>query len=287
MTNGSFRRVEGMDEGAGSEFTVGTRLYDAGVGESGHPDVGTWYRALEERHLVALTFPEVRRALQSLSSLYVERRGMLGHGAALDGAGKRAAFALFYGPLHFLTVREVVRALGAANPPPTRIVDLGCGTGVAGAAWATQIEGRPWLTGLDASGWAIGEADWNARVLGVAATFRRGDLLQARLGAPGEAIIAAYTMNELPDPARETMRERLLAAARSGSRVLIVEPIARRPVPWWDGWAEAFRAAGGRADTWRFPAAFPERMKLLDKAAGLDHRELTARTLWLVPADGR
>jgi len=143
------------------------------------------------------------------------------------------------------------------------------------------------VTGIDASGWAVGEADWNARTLGVTGTFRRGDLSQTRLGAAGEAIVLAYCLNELDDAARETMREALLAAFRAGSRVLIVEPIAKRPLPWWDGWAEAFRAAGGRADTWRFPAAFPARMKLLDKAAGLDHRELTARSLWVGPPVGR
>jgi SAM-dependent methyltransferase len=261
-------------------------LYDAGVDERAPTDVAAWYGALEERHLAFLTFPEVRRALQALSSLYVERREKLGHGTALDGAGKRAAFALFYGPLHFLTVREVVRALGAADPPPARIVDLGCGTGVAGAAWAVETGGRARVTGVDSSGWAIGEADWNAHVLVVTASFRRGDLLKTSLGGVGEGIVAAYTMNELPDAARETMRERLMDAARAGSRVLIVEPIARRPVPWWPAWVDRFRAAGGRADTWRFRAVLPERMKLMDKAAGLDHRELTARSLWLAPAAG-
>jgi hypothetical protein len=64
--------------------------------------------------------------------------------------------------------------------------------------------------------------------------------------------------------------------------VLVVEPIARRPaLPYWAAWSTAFRAAGGREDTWRFPAVLPERLKLLDKASGLDHRELTARSLWL------
>src|SRR5215208_4662224 len=74
-------------------------------------DVNTWLAALEERHLADLTRPELTRALRALSSCYVERRDKLTSGAALDGAGKRAAFALFYGPLHFLTVSAVVRAL--------------------------------------------------------------------------------------------------------------------------------------------------------------------------------
>ena len=77
------------------------------------------YADLEARHLSELTFAEVRRALQALSSLYVERRERMAEGAVFDGAGKRAAFALYYGPMHFLLVREIVRALGPpAAPPP-------------------------------------------------------------------------------------------------------------------------------------------------------------------------
>lgn len=242
-------------------------------------DVEGWYAALEERHLAALTFPEVRRALQSLSALYVGKREKIAAGTALDGAGKRAAFALFYAPLHFLTVRAVVQALHPGQPAPERLVDLGCGTGVAGAAWALACGGRPAITGIDTSGWAITEAAWNARALGVRASYRRGDLTEARLGGARSGTIAAYAINELPDAARETMRERLLAAAKAGSRVLVVEPIAKSPFPWWGAWEGAFVAAGGRAGIWRFPAVLPERMKLLDKAAGLNHRELTARSL--------
>src|SRR6266571_3072365 len=113
-----------------------------------------WLAALEARHLADLTFPEVSRALRALSSAYVERRGRLATGAALDGAGKRAAFALFYGPLHFITVREAVKALGAHRPPPARILDLGCGTGAAGAAWAVSAGGTPFVEGVDQSAWA-------------------------------------------------------------------------------------------------------------------------------------
>lgn len=259
-------------------------MYDEAMDERPDAKVESWYAALEARHLATLTFPEVRRALQALSSLYVERRDRLGCGVALDGAGKRAAFAMFYGPLHFLTVREIVRALDAAVPPPARIVDLGCGTGVAGAAWATVAGARATVSGIDSNGWAIGEAEWNSRALGVTATFRRGDLFGTRLGGGHEAIVAAYAVNELDDASRAKLLPRLLDANRAGSRVLVVEPIAKGPVPFWPAWSQAFRAAGGRDDAWRFPAVFPERMRLLDKAAGLSHRELTARSLWL-PAD--
>src|SRR5262245_43027754 len=97
-----------------------------------------WIQSLETRHLADLRFPEVSRALRALSSTYIERRGSILHGAALAGAGKRAAFALFYGPLHYLIVEEVVRHLDSRREQPRALVDLGCGTGAAGAAWAVQ-----------------------------------------------------------------------------------------------------------------------------------------------------
>ena len=244
------------------------------------PALDAWCAALETRHLAERTFPEVRRSLQALSSLYVERRERIAEGRALDGSGKRAAFALFYAPIHYMTVAAIVRALDGP-PPPARIVDLGCGTGAAGAAWARSVEGRPRVAGIDVSGWAVAEARWNFAALGIDGTLRRGDLLAARLAGPSEAVIAAYTVNELPDASRDRLREALLDAAGRGSRVLVVEPIAKRPVPWWPAWAHAFGEAGGREDLWRFPAELPEPLRRLDRAAGLDHRELTARSLWL------
>jgi hypothetical protein len=42
-----------------------------------------------------------------------------------------------------------------------------------------------------------------------------------------------------------------------------------------------WRRIGGRADEWRFRVELPERLALMDRAAGLDHRELTGRSLWL------
>ena len=81
-------------------------------------DIEPFLTALEERHLANLTRSEVTRALRALSSCYVERRGKLESGAPLDGAGKRAAFALFYGPLHFIIISEVLRALDAGNRCP-------------------------------------------------------------------------------------------------------------------------------------------------------------------------
>ena len=237
-----------------------------------------WMAALEKRHLARLTFPEVRRALQALSSLYVQRRGRIGTGTAFEGAGKRAAYALFYGPLHFIAVREVVRALGAQRPAPARILDLGCGTGAAGAAWAAAAGGRPVVEGVDRSAWAVEEARFTLAALRLAGTATRGRAEEAPLPGRGGAVVAAYTVNEMDEGGRDRLLPRLLEAA--GVAVLIVEPIARRSARWWDEWAAAFTGAGGRADEWRFRVPPPAIVARLDRAAGLDHRELTCRSLW-------
>ena len=98
-------------------------------------------------------------------------------------------------------------------------------------------------------------------------------------------MIAAYVLNELPPGARERVEERLVTAAARGVSVLVVEPIARSLTPWWDETARRFEAAGGRADEWRFAVDLPPMLRLFDKAAGLNHRELTARTLYIARND--
>jgi len=238
-----------------------------------------WLAALDERHLADLTPSETARALRALSSCYVERRAKVG--SALDTAGKRAAFALFYAPLHYLVVREIVRAIPGATAGVKQVLDLGCCTGAAGAAWGVEC-GHPRMSGVDRHPWAVAEANWTYRQLGLQGRAVQGDVNRVTLrGAPGEAILAAYTVNELPEATRDELLPRLLAAHSRGARVLVVEPIARRMAKWWDSWAAAFSAAGGAAAEWRFKTPLPKRQHDLGRAAGLDHRELTARSLWL------
>ena len=101
-------------------------------------------------------------------------------------------------------------------------------------------------------------------------------------GGNGQAILAAYTVNELPgrDPRRAAVRA-LIDAHEHGSRILIVEPIARRMAGWWTELGKApSPAAGGTADEWRFGTPLPERQRQFGRAAGLDPRELTARMLY-------
>jgi hypothetical protein len=129
----------------------------------------------------------------------------------------------------------------------------------------------------------VAETSWTYRQLGLRGKATKADLgrLSIRLRS-GSAVIAAYTVNELQPSGREALLPQLLTAARRHSaRILVIEPIARRLAPWWDDWAAAFVAAGGRAAEWRFPASLPDRQMQLARAAGLDPRELTARSLSL------
>jgi hypothetical protein len=233
--------------------------------------------SLEARHLADLRFVEVSRALRALSAAYVERRSKLGEGAALAGAGKRAAFALFYGPLHFLIVREIAGKLAPCDI--STIVDLGCGTGAGGAAWATAWGVSPSIVGIDRNAWALEEAAHTYRQFGLLARTRQGDIARLDAPKPPAAWLAAFTLNELADQARDAVLEGLLDRAARGDRVLIVEPVARGVAPWWNRWKTRVVDAGGRADEWRFRAELPPIVKKLDRAAGMDHRELTARSL--------
>jgi len=239
-----------------------------------------WLDELEHRYLSDLNFSEVRRAVQALSSLYVERRDRVDFASAFSGAGKRAAFAMYFGPLHFLLITEIVRALHARVPKDTDILDLGCGTGVAGAAWALELQSEPKVIGVDRNPWALQECKWTYHQLGIHGLTRNAEIKTLRPPAH-TAVIAAFVINELDSDSREHFREHFIKISRAGAPVLVVEPIARRISSWWDEWSRAWRAAGGRDDEWRFRIPLPERLALMDQAAGLNHRELTGRSLWL------
>lgn len=248
---------------------------------SHHQHFASWIAGLETRHLAELTFPEISRALRALSSTYVERRGGLGEGAALTGAGKRAAFALFYGPLHYLLVREIVQTIPHASEGAAPLVDLGCGTGAAGAAWAAACETPPTITAIDRHPWVLGEAAWTYRQFALPVRTRQGDAARADLPNRPVRLLAAFILNELPDDPRDALLRRLVDRASHGDRVLIVEPLARGVAPWWNRWQREIEAAGGRGDEWRFRVPLPAIVEKLDRAAGLNHRELRGRSLWL------
>ena len=234
--------------------------------------------SLEARHLADLRFAEVTRALRALSSAYVERRHKVARGSTLDSAGKRAAFALYYGPLHFLGTQQVVKMLSAE--PAADVLDLGCGTGTVGAAWALTSPTPPAVTGIDRHPWVVDEAKRTYRELGVSGHARVGDVARLPALRGDTAVAAGYLMNELPELVRRRLEDQLIAHARQGARVLILEPIARAITPWWDETFARMAAIGGRADEWRFRAEVPDLVARLGKAAGLDYRELRLRSIY-------
>jgi hypothetical protein len=243
--------------------------------------VDAWFESLERRHLANLTRAELTRALRALSSCYVERREQLPAGAALAGAGKRSAFALFYGALHFLTIDALVRALSAHDHPIAHLTDLGCGTGVGAAAWARAHANPPSIAGVDRDRWAVQEANWTYREFGLRGRAKTGDVLRNYPAnrSPASGILLAYTVNELSTAARSMLLDRIADSMSDGISILIVESIARRDKAWWPEWTDRLLAVGARADEWRFPAALPAGLRLIAKSAGLNVRELTARSI--------
>lgn len=255
--------------------------------------IDAWLSVLLQRHTAELSSREFLRAVRALSARYVERRASLSSRSPIDTAGKRAAFAAFYAPLHFFTVREALRALGDTGLSGGTILDLGCGTGVASAAWASasQDAAPPSIIGVDQDTWALSEAAWNWRTLGLGGRTRRGNMIDAfapareRRRKPSSAIVLGWSVNEIAADDRSRLLAGLLAQP-SGTRILVLEPLATSIVPWWNDWARAFRASGGRADEWKFANALPPPLVALDEAAGFRRETLGARTLWLDRTSG-
>jgi hypothetical protein len=136
--------------------------------------------------------------------------------------------------------------------------------------------------GIDRHPWALAEAALTYRAFGLSARTRRGDLVALGLPAPPASIVAAFAVNELADGrGRDALLRRLVDRSAAGDRVLVVEPLAGSVATWWGRWSDAVVQAGGRADEWRFRLELPAIVAKLDRAAGLDHRELTGRSLWL------
>jgi len=254
--------------------------------------VHEWLDALHARHVATYRPKEFTHALQALSVRYVERRKELGARSPLDSAGKRAAFAAFYAPLHFLTVREVLKQV-AGSSSPERIADLGCGTGVCGAAWALHSQSRraagsdPVVAGVDDNQWAVDEARWNLKTLGIDGRVTRGDLTTVVKGSLAvDAIVLGWAVNELTAEARSVLLPKLVEFATGRGPVLIVEPLSHAVSPWWSEWAAAFAPAGGRADEWKFHIEQPAMLKELSHRAGFRRDVLGARSIWAAPTSG-
>jgi len=248
----------------------------------------SWLEATRSRYLAKLTFSELRKGVQALSSLYVERRsGGRIAARALSGEGKRAAFATYYAPLHFLVTHEAVSQLGGGAFQGVRTVhDLGCGTGAAGVAAATGLPGPPALCAVDRSSWALGEAVLTAGAFGLRSRTRRA-ALPAALPRAGSAdlLVLGWVVNELPSDPRERLLRGIEAALARGARLLVLEALALSAAPWWPAWAKRLTAHDIEDRTLRRALDLPGWIHELDRACGLDHRELRARVL-VGPRDG-
>ncbi len=247
-------------------------------------DFDRWLEEGVARVAPPLSFREIRKGVQALSSLYVERRdGRDLSARAVEGQAKRAALATYYAPLHFLATWHLVESWGgaAAAGEPTAvdtIWDLGCGTGAAGAALARKLAPMPRVVGIDRSGFALREARATYASFGVPAKTRRGRIPAALPPArAGDLWLFAYAINEFDDADRDALLPKLETAVGAGVRVLIVEPLASSATRWWPAWRGPLEALGLRCDTWKHSLARPEWVARLDSAAGLDHRVLGAR----------
>jgi Methyltransferase domain len=162
-------------------------------------ELDNWMTRLEARHLANLQFAEVSRALRALSSAYVERRETaIAAGRVTDTVGKRAAFALYYGPLHFVATQEVLAALSVPRETPDLsrpVVDLGCGTGAVGAAVASWTGARR-MHGIDVHPWALEEARATYACFGLNATVTRASVARVRRPSTPSCLVAGYVANE-------------------------------------------------------------------------------------------
>jgi hypothetical protein len=243
--------------------------------------VGEWLDALHARHVAPYRPKDFTHALQALSVRYVERRKELPARSPLDSAGKRAAFAAFYAPLHFLTIQEVLNQV-AGTSAPQRIADLGCGTGVCGAAWALRQDSV--VAGVDDHQWAVDEARWNLKTLGIDGRVTRGDLAAVVKGSLAvDAVVLGWAVNELTADARNEILPKLVKFATERGPVLIVEPLSRAASPWWREWVAAFAPAQVRDDEWKFQVEQPAMLKELSHRAGFRRDVLGARSLWASP----
>jgi len=251
-------------------------------GYTGAPDRASRnLEALLDRHLKDLKFAEVTRALRALSAGYVEKREEGGVARALDGRGKRAAFALYYGTTHFLATEALIRelALGFGTGGRATILDLGCGTGVCGAAWALESAAPTQVIGADRSSFALHEARWTYQTLRLKGDTSRSITETLEAIRRPEGIVIGWTLNELDEEKRTLIAERVRPWVQKGSRLLVIEPVSKRVAPWWDEWTARFPKESCSVVEKRLRLHLPSKITLLAKSAGLGTEATVVRVL--------
>ena len=178
------RSLPGAD---GQRRRGGARAYLSGDIRA---DFDRWLVEGVDRVSPPLSFREIRKGVQALSSLYVERRGGRDLSArSVEGQAKRAALATYYAPLHFLSAWHLLDEWISENfVLPGTLWDLGCGTGAAGAAVARRLSPVPDVVGVDRSGVAPPEARRTYASFGIPAKTRRGRVRMRRRHTSGSEV---------------------------------------------------------------------------------------------------
>ena len=251
--------------------------------------VEAWTAALQQRWAATLRFQELRRGAQALSDVYVHTRdrGPLAR-RAVDGRGKRAAFACYYGVIHALLVASLCGPDGPLLlPGPVRFRDLGCGSGALGAGLAAAGVSLKSVEGVDLVKSNLELARWSYQWWGLRARVRVGRLPGAvGKGSPGELLGLGWCVNELEASDRQKLWSLLARSVEAGSGLLLLAPLSRRAVPWWFEAERALGPLGVESAELRAVIDRPTLVADLDRATGLDHREPGARVLFRAPAPG-
>ena len=91
-------------------------------------------------------------------------------------------------------------------------------------------------------------------------------------------IVCGYVANELSEDDRARLGGMLSESVRHGSRVLVIEPLARTAAPWWTDWTA--RLPGARLDEWKLRVTPPDVTRTLGESAGLTPTQVNVRTAW-------
>ena len=248
-----------------------------------HDPFTRWIAALEARHFAELTFPEVSRALRALSSTYVERRQKLAEGAALVGRrqARRVRAVLRTAPPSARASHRREPSRGDANHPDAHRSRVRHGRVRRGVGARVRAACRASSGSIAIRGRLPRRATPTARSgsprPSAAATSRPRPRSTAR-----PRFSRRSRSNELADPARDALLPRLLDRARqrrSRPRRRAARRLRRALVE-----EVAGRVRVGRRPRRRMAAArteLPPIVEKLDRAAGLNHREITGRSLWL------
>lgn len=238
-----------------------------------------WLNANEAFYGQNLTFPEIRRALQALSTRYVQKRDKV-HGHDKMGLGHQAAFCLFYGALHGLIVAETLGKLTPVLQLPSgaKILDLGCGNGICGAVWARLTPNPGPVHGIERQKWAVTATRQTYRQMGLKGLATTGCFLKSKW-PKADAILAAWALNELNTSEREKVRSRMLLHQNQGGYLFVLEPISRAISPWWEKWGQPLLDQGANRGELKLNLSLPPLLAKLDKAAGMNHRQVKVRYL--------